>query len=188
MAVQARAQLVDDPIEGHIRAGDYRAAAAACARLHGAALGRLAMALTGSQADADEIVQETLLAAHGAMAQFRGEGSVRSWLFGIARRMCARRLETRVRQERRLRLVPDDAGTPLDTLVHARRQAAHLRELLERLRPTDREALLLRYHADLSFQEIGAVCGIDEAAARKRASRGLERLRALLAGTQGESE
>ena len=47
-----------------------------------------------------------------------------------------------------------------------------------------REALVLRFAGDLSFREVGVACGIDEAAARKRVSRGLCRLRALL----GEDE
>lgn len=197
MAVQLRAIDADkagrerpaDPIEGLIREGAHREAAARCAMEHGAALGRLCMALLGSQADAEEVVQETLIAAHGAMASYRGEGTVRAWLFGIARRMCARRLETRTRQERRPRLVHDagesaDGSSP-EAALEARRRAREVRELLEALRPSEREALLLRYEAELSFQEIGVACGIDEATARKRASRALDRLRQLFASKDG---
>jgi len=190
MALQAHVRVVgaeEQELERLVRGGDARAAAGMCARLHGAAIGRLAMALTGSQADADEVVQETLMAAHDGLAQWRGEGSLRAWLFGIARRMCARRLETRTRQERRLHLVKveEAAGTP-EAELHARREAARVRELLEKLRPSDREALVLRYQAELSYGEIAAACGIEEAAARKRASRGLDRLRELMAGETRE--
>src|SRR5215207_489738 len=79
-----------DPIHDLIRGGDYRAAVGACAREHGPAVGRLCMAWLGSQAEAEEAAQETLLAAFDAMAAYRAEGTVRSWLFGIARRVCAR--------------------------------------------------------------------------------------------------
>ncbi len=58
--------------------------------------------------------------------------------------------------------------------------AARARKLLDEVRPTEREALVLRFAADLSFREVGQACGIDEAAARKRVSRGLLRLRSLL--------
>jgi RNA polymerase sigma-70 factor (ECF subfamily) len=58
--------------------------------------------------------------------------------------------------------------------------AARARRLLGEIRPTEREALVLRFAADLSFREVGDACGIDEAAARKRVSRGLSRLRSLL--------
>ena len=53
--------------------------------------------------------------------------------------------------------------------------------LVARLTPTEREAVLLRYEADLSFREVGQACGIDEATARKRVSRGLDRLRTIFA-------
>ena len=52
--------------------------------------------------------------------------------------------------------------------------------MLEQVRPSDRDALLLRFGADLSFKEVAAACGIDESAARKRVSRALARLRSVL--------
>jgi RNA polymerase sigma-70 factor (ECF subfamily) len=58
--------------------------------------------------------------------------------------------------------------------------ARRARQLLDEIRPSEREALVLRFAAELSFRELGAACGIDEAAARKRVSRGLQRLRSLL--------
>jgi len=172
----------NDPIEQQIREGNHREAVALCARHHAAGLGRLCMAMLGSQAEAEETVQETLLAAHDAMATWRGDGSIRAWLFGIARHLCARRIETRVRQERRLRLVHDasaETGLPED-LVEARRRANRVRDALERLKPSERDAIVLRFEAGLSFREIGQACGLDEATARKRASRALARLRDLL--------
>lgn len=185
MPAEAEAHAVPgqvDPIEKHIREGNHREAVALCARHHASALGRLCMAMLGSQAEAEEIVQDTLIAAHDAMGSWRGEGSVRSWLYGISRHLCARRIEMRVRQERRLRLVHDaaaDAGLPSD-LVEARRRALRVRDALDRLKPSERDALVLRYEGGLSFREIGTACGLDEATARKRASRALARLRDLL--------
>jgi len=171
-----------DPIAKLIRQGLHRDAISACAREYGASLGRLCMALLGSQAEAEETVQEALIAAHDGMSQWRGEGSVKSWIYGIARRMCARRLETRVRRDRRLRLVHDadaDAKLP-DDLVETGRRARRIRDALEELKPSEREALLLRYESGLSFKEVALACGVDEAAARKRASRAIARLRVLL--------
>lgn len=177
-----------DPIAARIREGAHRDAIAMCAREHGTSVGRLCMALLGSQAEAEEAAQETLIAAHGAMASFRGEGTVRAWLFGIARRVCARRVETRVRRERRLRLVHDAAdgrGTLPDDVIDRRRRAQRVRDALDELKPSEREAVVLRYEAGLAFAEIATICGIDEAAARKRASRALARLRELLGDEHG---
>lgn len=170
-----------DPIYELIHRGDYRAAVALCARDHGASLGRLCMSWLGSQAEAEEAAQEVLIAAFDAMSGYRGEGSVRAWLFGIARRVCARRVETRVRREARLRLVHSEEGAlEADALLIARRRAERVRAALAELKPSERDAVVLRYEADLSFREVALACGIDEAAARKRVSRALERLRALL--------
>jgi RNA polymerase sigma-70 factor, ECF subfamily len=172
----------DQPIATLIGEGSYRRAVELCAESYAAALGRLCMALLGSQADAEEVVQETLLAAHAAMASYRGEGTVRAWLFGIARRQCARHLERGKQSRRHLQLVSDPASPDdgPEVSVSVRRRADRVRAALAQLRPSEREALLLRYQSGLSFREIASACGIDEAAARKRASRGLERMRRTL--------
>lgn len=54
---------------------------------------------------------------------------------------------------------------------------------VDRLPARERTTLYLRYRADLSFEQIGAVMGIRPGAARAYASRGLERLRDVLGGT-----
>ncbi|HEY1556103.1 MAG TPA: RNA polymerase sigma factor [Kofleriaceae bacterium] len=167
-----------DPIAELVARGDHRAAIAACARTHHRVLGRLCMALLGSQADADEAVQETLLRAHRAMASYRAEGSIKSWLCGIARHVCAHVLETRRRGREVLELVPTE-GEARDAFA-ARRRARVLRDALAKLKPSEREALVLRFVADLDHKDIASVCGIDEAAARKRTSRALARLRAVM--------
>ena len=171
-----------DPIANLIREGSYRDAMAQSARDHGASLGRLCMAMLGSQAEAEECVQEVLLAAHDAFPTYRGEGTVRAFLFSIARRMCAKRIEMRGRRERRLRLVhdADTGGQSPESLAIARREAERVRDALERLKPSERDAVVLRFQSGLDYREIGIACGIDEAAARKRVSRALARMKELL--------
>lgn len=173
---------VTDPIVGLISSGNHRDALAECARMHHRVIGRLAMALVGSQADADEVVQETLLRAHRAMATYRAEGSVKAWLCGIARHVCAHVLETRTRgvnlgDALELAIVPGDRSRDM---FETRRRARAIRAALDQLKPSEREALVMRYVADLSHREIAVVCGIDEAAARKRISRALARMRDVL--------
>jgi RNA polymerase sigma-70 factor (ECF subfamily) len=173
---------IEDPIAVLVARGRHRDAIAACARAYHAVLGRLAMALLGSQADADEAVQETLYRAHRAMATFRAEGSIRAWLCGIARHVCAHVLETRKRAPVLLEVVPDgEPASPGERDAFAtRRRARALREALGKLKPSEREALVLRYVADLSHREIAVACGIDEPAARKRLSRALARMRSVM--------
>jgi RNA polymerase sigma-70 factor, ECF subfamily len=177
----------DQDVRARLDARDFRGAVAACARHYGVALGRLCFAMLGIQSEAEEATQETLLAAYDGLERYRGEGTVRSWLYGIARRLCARRLEVRTRQARRSRLIApamageNDQNASTDGIVDAARRGHAVRVALEALRPTEREAVLLRFESDLSFKEVGEACGIDEAAARKRVSRALARLRERLA-------
>jgi RNA polymerase sigma-70 factor (ECF subfamily) len=139
------------------------------------------MAFTGSQAESEELVQETLLAALDAFPSYRAEGSVRAWLFAIARRICGRHTETRSRRESRLRLVHDTRPRPdASELAVERERAERTRAALAKLKPSEREAVVMRYDAGLSFKELAVACGVDEAAARKRVSRALAKLRADL--------
>lgn len=185
--VKALARSESQPDEGEligelISGGQYKDAMARCARAYSGQLGRLCMALTGSQAEAEELVQETLIAAYDAFPSFRFEGSVRSWLYGIARRICGRHNEMKNRRQAKLRLV-HDTGKGLDTteLAIERERAERARRALSALKPSEREAVVLRYDAGLSFREVAEACGVDEAAARKRVSRALVRLRESLA-------
>ncbi|MCC6558519.1 MAG: sigma-70 family RNA polymerase sigma factor [Polyangiaceae bacterium] len=168
-------------IEELIAAGDHREALSRCARAYATPLGRLCMAFTGSQAESEELVQETLIAALDAFPSYRAEGSVRAWLFGIARRICGRHTEMRARRKERLRLVHDTRPRPdASELAAERERAERTRAALAKLKPSEREAVVLRYEAGLSFKELSIACGVDEAAARKRVSRALAKLRAEL--------
>jgi RNA polymerase sigma-70 factor (ECF subfamily) len=86
------------------------------------------------------------------------------------------------RRAAKLRLV-HDTGKGLDTteLAIERERAVRARSALSALKPSEREAVVLRYDAGLSFREVAEACGVDEAAARKRVSRALVRLRESLA-------
>jgi len=168
-------------IEELLASGLHREALTACARAYALPLGRLCMAFTGSQAESEELVQETLLAAFDALPQYRGEGTVRAFLFGIARRLCGKHVEMRSRREARLRLVHDTGrGRDANDLALERERAQRARDALAKLKPSEREAVVLRYEGELSFRELGVACGVDEAAARKRVSRALSRMRSDL--------
>ncbi len=167
----------DGSILEALTANDRERAAALLIDQHARAIGRACMALLGSQSEAEDALQETLLAALEGLDGFRGDGTLRAWLLSVARRRCARRLEARARErELKQNLIAPEAEAGGERLSMARRA----RQLLGEIRPTEREALVLRFAAELSFREVGQACGIDEAAARKRVSRGLARLRSLL--------
>lgn len=175
-------QLDETEIVALLGRGEARRAISLCARTIGPSIGRLCFAMLGDQAEADEALQETLLAGYDGAAAFRGEGSARAWLYGIARRTCARRIEIRTRQARRKTLLTaGDAPEPAaDQQLDDARRGEAVRRALEGLRPTEREAVLLRYGSELSFREVASACGIAEDAARQRVSRALAKLREKL--------
>jgi RNA polymerase sigma-70 factor (ECF subfamily) len=171
-----------DELQQAIDAKQWRSAALACARRYGADVGRLCMAMLGERAVAEEAAQETLLAAYQGLPTYRGEAPVRAWLLGIARKKCLRVLE-----QRRLRLaLPNEAAASMpnaeEWLLH-KAQAERARSALAQIKPSEREALLLRYQSGLSYEDIASLTAVDSAAVRKRVSRALLRLRALVADT-----
>lgn len=66
--------------------------------------------------------------------------------------------------------------------LQQREQRDQVRAALEAMPAQEREVLVLRYLEELSARDVGAVLGITEAAAKKRALRALRRLRELLKG------
>jgi RNA polymerase sigma-70 factor (ECF subfamily) len=175
------AQPEDVEIVNALARGETRRALALCVERHGASIGRLCMAMLGSQGDADDVTQETLLSAHQSFGDYRGTGSLRAWLLGIARNKCLQQLEKSRRRGAQPAPATDASlGLGADEALGVKLRAERARALLDGVRPSDRDALLLRFLADLSFKEVAAASGIDEATARKRVSRALSRLRSAL--------
>jgi len=148
---------------------------------HGDAIGRACMAWLGDGAGAQAVVEEIFVEAINGMAQRgsdssgNGEPSVRGWLFGIAQRVCARRLEARVTTT--LPLAPDFADTQRAPVTGVERT----RHALAELPPTERDAAILRFVAGLTLLDVAQAARVDEKTARERVNRGLSKLRALLA-------
>ena len=137
---------------------------------HAGAVHRYLVAAVGPN-DAADVFQETFLAALRAYPDVRSAANLRGWLFTIARNKA---LDHHRRQARRaipVAIVPDqvalDGAEPTDPVWDA------VRALPER----QRQAVLLRYAADLSYVEVGAVMGVSEVAARQHASTGVRSLR-----------
>lgn len=150
------------------RGGDERAATALVQR-HAPALGRYVSSL-GAAVDAEELVQDTFVRAFGALDAFRGESSLRTWLFTIARRLLLDRRRATGRRARHEVGAPDDldaAGehTALDDVMAGETQA-RLRAAVARLSPMQREVFLLRVVEGRGYKEIAAIAGTTEGSAR----------------------
>lgn len=169
----------EDPIVEALCRKDVHLAIILCADLHGPSLGRFAMALLGSQSEADDVVQDILLEAHRTLPRWEQKGPLKAYLFTIARRKCARALELQRTRDQKLSLLgAEPAPTATDAWSLKREQAELARAALAELKPTLREAVVLRFVAELSFTEISEALAIDEPAARQRVSRGLRALQA----------
>ncbi len=145
--------------------GDQRAATALVER-HATAVARFVSTL--GEREADEVVQDTFVRAFSSCDSFRGESSLRTWLFTIARRLVLdrRRAQRRRRDADSLENVEVASEfTALDTMVAAESEA-QVREAVGRLSPTQREVFTLRVGEGLSYKEIAEVVGTTEGAAR----------------------
>jgi RNA polymerase sigma factor (sigma-70 family) len=139
--------------------------------LHGRALLRFCASQVGLER-AEDCLQETLLAALRAYGGVRDARALRSWLFAIASRKAIDLHRERARAPQPVAELEAWAASaepgPRDEALWAR-----VRELPEK----QRQAVALRYLADLSHGEIAGIMQTTEAAARRNVFEGLARLR-----------
>lgn len=153
-------------------------------RRHAQAIYRYHLVKTGNADDAQDLTSLTFLAALETLDRYRGKGSWRGWLFGIAHHKLVDHYRKR-RPEVALELVQGlPAGNPvLEEQVATRLQLAQVGRALEHLPPDQSEALCLRVFAGLSTAEAAGVMDKSEAAVKMLVYRGLGNLRERLAPT-----
>lgn len=126
--------------------------------------------------DAEELTQETFVRACGAAVRFRGESSVRTWLFGIARRVLLE--ASRAGLFDRSNEVAGDMAAPTDRSD----DRLDLERALERLSVLDREALVMVDMLEFKPSEVAALLAITPEAFRVRLHRARARLREAYEG------
>jgi RNA polymerase sigma-70 factor (TIGR02960 family) len=168
--------------------------------------------ILGSVQDAEDLVQETLLAAWRSLETFEGRSSVRAWLYRIATNLCLNALRARSRRPRQGQTVADSpAPTRLtepvwvqpypDVLLEeipdrspepaARYEARESIELafivaLQRLPPRQRAALVLRDVLGFRTAEVAAMLDTGEASVKGALQRAREALRDRLPDAERE--
>ncbi|HYC21394.1 MAG TPA: sigma-70 family RNA polymerase sigma factor [Candidatus Bathyarchaeia archaeon] len=170
----------DDEIVGRVQQGDRQAFAVLVARYQRMVFA-LALRMTGDRNEAEDVTQTSFMNAFRRLADFRGEASFKTWIYGIALNEC-RMVHRRARGDLPLDQISEPpayagGGHPLDRVV--------LRKLVARLPDKQRAALTLRVCEDLSFREIGALIGASEASAKVNYFHALKRLRGWLAAAAG---
>lgn len=181
---------VDRSIVEAARGGD-RAAFDALARTEVDRVYRLALAITGNEADAADATQEAFVAAWRKLRDLRDPDAFDAWLTRLA--VNASRMSLRARRRRFVREIPvadvdpeaqrsgssgDGAGSAGSPSPDAREDGMDLRAALARLPAEQRSLLALRHLEGRGIAEIAAVLGIPEGTAKSRlfaARRALER-------------
>lgn len=150
---------------------------------HQDALYRYLRLVAGHDADAEDALQEAFLAAWRAAGSFRGEGTARGWLLTIGRHAVLRLRRRRVDEPAEmvsLEALGVEAGwgaPPGDGEAGAMTERrAVLEAALERLRPADREVLVLRDLEGFSGEEAAAMIGVEVQVLKTRLHRARLRL------------
>ncbi len=133
-------------------------------------LRRYARFLVRDAAEADDLVQETLARALGALPQYRHDVSLRGWLFTIQRNL----FYEQARRKRTERGVLEGAGAADEHCApaqHDRLDLADLTRHLFELPPLMREALVLVGAHGLSYDDAATICDVPVGTLKARVSR-----------------
>lgn len=157
-----------------LRAGDPKAFEELVATYQHLVFG-VAVRMLGNAAEAEEIAQEAFLRAHRALADFRGDAKLSTWLYAIASRLCLTRLASGERrmsrqgEETLMRLASTD-GDPAAAVERSEVEAALHRAIAEL--PEDRRiVVVLRDLEGLSYEEIAQTLELELGTVRSRLHR-----------------
>ena len=152
---------------------------------------RFGLRMCGNVEDAGDVAQESLISMARSLPDFRGESSVSTWLYTIARRFCIkkrRRSKFAPAREESLdapgtdaaRRLADPAPSPEQTATN-RELAAALTRAIDALDAAQREVLVLRDVEGLSAPEVAKVLGMSVEAVKSRLHRARVAVRHRLA-------
>ena len=177
-----------------VRSGDHEAFYE-LVRPHERSIYLAALSIVHNDADAEEVIQETILKAFKAIGRFREEAKFSTWIFQIAinesrmklrkdRRHLYDSLDEPVKGEEQGDYIPCDFADwreiPSEALDNARLREA-LTKALASLSPKYRQVLVLRDIEHLNVAETAKVIGISEAAVKTRLLRARLQMRDALA-------
>jgi RNA polymerase sigma-70 factor (ECF subfamily) len=145
----------------------------------------LALKLTGSRADAEEVVSLTFLEAWRHRDRIDpGEGPVVPWLFGIAVNVTRNIARTARRHDAAMNRLPPPAEVPDFTEETAERIDAtadlrRIRDALKTLRRSEREVIALCVWSELDYAEAAKALGVPVGTVKSRLSRARQKLKKL---------
>lgn len=146
--------------------------------------------------DAEDVAQDTFIRAHRALANFRGESALSTWLVRIAMNLACNRYWYFFRRHRQntislnqplndnqtnplTEIVAADCPSPLRLTIH-NEFVELVAECLEKLEAPHRDILRMRYLQHFSYEEIGEALGINFGTVKSRVARARDKLRKLI--------
>jgi RNA polymerase sigma-70 factor (ECF subfamily) len=171
--------MSDQAIIDRILAGDDEAFGQLVERHHDRCA-RIAQRILGNREDAEEAVQDAFLRAYRALASYEERERFAAWLTRILVNQCrSMRAQTSRREEMFSDLELHEAviGSAVTEETEAWPDLDHA---LARLPVDQREALVLRYADDMTYEEMSRITGAGESALKMRVQRAFARLRVLL--------
>jgi RNA polymerase sigma-70 factor (ECF subfamily) len=180
--IEEQARLIAACIEGD------ETAIAQLVQEHQLGVFRLALSMLGDPGEANEITQDTFIAALGALPSYQESSTFKAWLFKIALNLGRSRLRKRKALERlqhTLKILFQVQSQRLPTLEEAiinHEKDAMLWKALEKLGEKHRLPIVLRYYHDFSIGEIAEILKVKEGTVHSRLSIARERLRLELEG------
>lgn len=187
------AALICDAQRGDVQAFDR------LVRKYDQAILRLALRLTGSEHDAQDIYQDAFLKAYKNIAKFRSESSFYTWMHRIVSNLCMDRLRSKqsLRETSALITTPEGHESSLFELMadpHTssdperqllrRELSRHIRLALLRLTARERIVFQLKHFAGLKLRTIGEMLNTSEETAKNTLFRATHKLRNYLAHVQ----
>jgi RNA polymerase sigma-70 factor (ECF subfamily) len=176
------------PDDGDIRAAlcadDMQRALTLMMKRYGDEVYRFAYAMTHNYHLAEEVRQQVFVEVYRDLASFAGRASLRSWVFGITRHRCLDLAKKHRRWTHRFKNEPPPDEEPDDhepeRELDRSRLAKILAACLAKLAPAARDAVVLRYHQDLSYDEASTIAGDHAGTLQQRVARALPALRRCL--------
>jgi RNA polymerase sigma-70 factor (ECF subfamily) len=172
--------MTDRAIIQQVLAGDVEAFSR-LVDLHYDRCARIALRILGNREDAEEAIQDAFLRAFRALDGYEDRERFSAWLTRILVNQCRTML---ARSERREAVFSDldfrDVVRFAGASAPDSGEWPDLERALAQLPADQREAIVLRYADDLTYEEMARITGAGESALKMRVQRAFARLRALL--------
>ncbi len=195
MAGQGLGRIDDSLLVREAQRGN-RAAFEELVRHYDQAVLRLALHLTGSEHEAQDIYQEAFLKAYKSVGNFRFECSFYTWIYRIVTNLCLDYLRKRQVRKEDAPVAVDSQGEVYDVLdqvpdgraganperdLMRRELGKRINHALEKLTPRERMVFELKHYHGLKLRTVGEILHTTEETAKNTLFRATQKLRGALA-------